>query len=375
MGQISSLIGPDGDVSRITDLMSYWQGMWGLNSAVSNIMSGGSSAAILTDANGNPYIDQADVNTAIAQLSQEVGWENQIVGDLQAALNLSRILPPKIQKQIKAYQAKIAAIKKKIQENIKRINALNKMINTEQGRKKPNYHAIATWKNQILGLETENYQLGGNKTAVGTGGQLGTYSGQITTLQNDLQTVQGYPDQIGGAGGSGLGGQLGPAQVTLAQLSQELGALSPGALQTALATAQAQATPAASSTSALDALLQQQNQILAQQYEVSQAQYAVLAGPEFGLPPFGGSFANGGMVPGPPGAPRTIIAHGGEAVGQPGDVNIHAHGSAQSAARPDRLADREARTQVGAVGTAEAAGTRRCPRRRLARPHVLRSMP
>ena len=171
MGRISSLIGPDGDVSRITDLMSYWQGMWGLNSAVSNIMSGGSSAAILTDANGNPYIDQADVNTAIAQLSQEVGWENQIVGDLQAALTLSRILPPQIQKQIKAYQAKIAAIKKKIQENIKRINALNKMINTEQGRKKPNYHAIATWKNQILGLETENYQLGGNKTAVGTGGQ------------------------------------------------------------------------------------------------------------------------------------------------------------------------------------------------------------
>ena len=330
MGQISSLIGPDGDVSRITDLMSYWQGMWGLNSAVSNIMSGGSSAAILTDANGNPYIDQADVNTAIAQLSQEVGWENQIVGDLQAALTLSRILPPQIQKQIKAYQAKIAAIKKKIQENVKRINALNKMINTEQGRKKPNYHAIATWKNQVLALQTENQQLGGNQTSVGTGGQIGSLSGQITTLQSDLQTVQGYPDQIGGAGGSGLGGQLGPAQVTLAQLSQELGALSPGALQTALATAQAQATPAASSTSALDALLQQQNQILAQQYEVSQAQYQCLPGPTFGLPPFGGSFANGGMVPGPPGAPRTIIAHGGEAVGQPGDVNIHAHGSAQS---------------------------------------------
>jgi TP901 family phage tail tape measure protein len=33
------------------------------------------------------------------------------------------------------------------------------------------------------------------------------------------------------------------------------------------------------------------------------------------LPPFGGSFADGGWVPGPVGAPRTIIAHGGEPVG------------------------------------------------------------
>ena len=51
-----------------------------------------------------------------------------------------------------------------------------------------------------------------------------------------------------------------------------------------------------------------------------------------GMPPFGGSFKTGGDVPGPIGAPRTIIAHGGERVlsvdeqnasGSGGQVNIH----------------------------------------------------
>lgn len=40
------------------------------------------------------------------------------------------------------------------------------------------------------------------------------------------------------------------------------------------------------------------------------------------MPPFGGSFGNGGTVPGPIGAPRTIVAHGGESVGPP-EVHLH----------------------------------------------------
>lgn len=47
---------------------------------------------------------------------------------------------------------------------------------------------------------------------------------------------------------------------------------------------------------------------------VSQAQYSVLQNFQSSMPPFGGSFADGGVVPGPTGAPRIILAHGGEQV-------------------------------------------------------------
>lgn len=43
---------------------------------------------------------------------------------------------------------------------------------------------------------------------------------------------------------------------------------------------------------------------------VSEAQFPTLR--DFPVPPYAGSFAEGGVVAGPPGAPRTITAHGGE---------------------------------------------------------------
>jgi TP901 family phage tail tape measure protein len=76
------------------------------------------------------------------------------------------------------------------------------------------------------------------------------------------------------------------------------------------------ATPPTTDTIALlTTLLTQSQQTLA----VSQAQYSVLRA----LPPFGGSFAAGGVVPGPAGMPRTIIAHGGERVGGAPEVHLH----------------------------------------------------
>jgi hypothetical protein len=47
---------------------------------------------------------------------------------------------------------------------------------------------------------------------------------------------------------------------------------------------------------------------------VSERQFDVLRN----MPPYGGQFATGGVVPGPVGVPRTIIAHGGETVTPPG---------------------------------------------------------
>lgn len=42
----------------------------------------------------------------------------------------------------------------------------------------------------------------------------------------------------------------------------------------------------------------------------------------FSKVPFGGSFAEGGIVPGPQGAPRMVLAHGGEEISQPGSPQI-----------------------------------------------------
>ena len=98
---------------------------------------------------------------------------------------------------------------------------------------------------------------------------------------------------------------------------------SPGSVATALAAA---ATTAGTSTDTgtgtdTTALLQQLLTTAQQTYAVSQAQYAALAS----TPPFGGHFAQGGVVPGPIGAPRVIVAHGGETVSPQANVSVELH--------------------------------------------------
>ncbi len=73
-------------------------------------------------------------------------------------------------------------------------------------------------------------------------------------------------------------------------------------------------TSATDSSSQLADLLSQRLQQSELSYAVSQAQYGVLSGMIGNLPPFGGSFLTGGVVPGMAGEARTIIAHGGESV-------------------------------------------------------------
>jgi len=76
-------------------------------------------------------------------------------------------------------------------------------------------------------------------------------------------------------------------------------------------------TPGAQTTADLQNLLQLQNQrlqIQAQAIAASTMGLTVLTQAIASLPPFGGSFQAGGIVPGALGEPRTIIAHGGEKV-------------------------------------------------------------
>jgi hypothetical protein len=69
-------------------------------------------------------------------------------------------------------------------------------------------------------------------------------------------------------------------------------------------------------------LIGQVNQRLIAENLLYKMQYSTL----LRAAPFGGNFGGGGTVPGPEGAPRTIIAHGGEAVGER-VIEVHLHGS------------------------------------------------
>jgi hypothetical protein len=186
--------------------------------------------------------------------------------------------------------------------------------------KKQDAAEITSDHSQIAALHAQNLKIGGS---TGTAGQIGgvrqniTGLGtQVTNLKTTLAEITGSGDysplSIQGVGG--IGGLLGPAELQLATLQAEDAQLQPPALAAALAAAQAQYAAGTSSSTdpndALAGLLEQQNDQLAEQLQVSQRQYAVLAN----LPPYGGSFATGGMVPGALGEARTIIAHGGEVI-------------------------------------------------------------
>ncbi len=106
-----------------------------------------------------------------------------------------------------------------------------------------------------------------------------------------------------------FGGSVGEAQSQLKSAQETLAADTGSTADTGAASAP--------DNSALIALLQDQANNLAKQLYVSEQSYAVLA-----QTPFAGSFAKGGVVPGPIGAPRMAMVHGGESIGQPTPIVI-----------------------------------------------------
>lgn len=197
-------------------------------------------------------------------------------------------------------------------------------------------------KEVITPLEKENVLLGGEKEKLGTGGEIGQIAAQLgaAATSNPLSIVmgtgnssasglfgvisqaQGWATQLGGAGGD-----IGAARLQLAQYQQGLNALLPGASAAAAADAKQQATDtgtgtdttgtgtgtSTTDTSNQDQLIQLKAQLWDQEQQskaVGAAQTAVLAQ----LPKFGGVFHQGGVVPGPLGAERLILAQGGEVV-------------------------------------------------------------
>ena len=218
---------------------------------------------------------------------------------------------------------------------------------------------IKTWNGSIKTIEDENAYLSGNRTGVPTpanyagemkeiNDQLGTpaagnllaqITGGATSASGGLYGLQaivgGWHDQLGG-----VGGDIDLESLNMSVTKSAMDTLKPGAdaaMAAAVASAAANAASSADSggssgdatgttvdNSAMLALVQQQLATTGAALAVSQAQYKVLEN----LPPFGGSFAQGGVVPGPLGQARTIIAHGGEKVTSndtTGDILVHNH--------------------------------------------------
>jgi hypothetical protein len=270
--------------------------------------------------------DESHTDPNIVKLKQEINDANSGNGvtDINRRLALARaITVPAGKAGDKARAAKdhlIGALESQLYaaehgQRVKVGDLRNQLLGVEAADAN---HKTAL-KNEVIGLEAENQQLGGSKTTIGTGGQLKTLNSQLQGLKTRQTNVTDDSSAI--VGQYGVGGLLDQANLAVqpgSSLALQIGALDPTALAAALANAQGSGTSAAAGTSQLDSLLEQQLATSGQELAVSQAQYGVLSEALGDLPPFGGSFATGGVVPGTLGEARTIIAHGGERVTPPG---------------------------------------------------------
>jgi hypothetical protein len=341
-----------------------------------------------------PYISP-NVTPVGNELAQLIGYQGSMVSAMSDALAASQALGPKIAAAITRRKRMIDRVRDRIRKNIERIKKLREEIAHVQKKlkhdiavlqKKPlpyphpknstqdaankafttarteqikdlNQDAVKEIKGlnrRIAALEKDNRVLGGQPDSLpslaNAGGELGALFGQLGSPASGgtlavaegtsqgasgglyaLQAnAQGWVQALNGSGPlAGLGGSLQTEQTQLAVYKQALAALAPqAAADLKNAQSQAQSQSSSQSNSQLVSLLEQQ---LAQQGEalaVSQLQYQALAQ---GLPPFAGVFHEGGMVPGPVGAERLILAQGGEVItplsraggGRPPEVHLH----------------------------------------------------
>jgi hypothetical protein len=169
---------------------------------------------------------------------------------------------------------------------------------------KANQNIIAGLKKALASIKTAGLKGGAltsaNKHRQDLRVQITRYQGNLSSAQGDLLTASNDRDS---------------AWIDLLRIQGErAGVAATKARPIAVAGAAAPELVTATLTPDISQQLQLQQQIVtqtAQALAVSQAQYATLK------IPFAGSFQSGGIVPGPIGAPRVIIAHGGETVGQP----------------------------------------------------------
>lgn len=300
------------------------------------------------DADGNPlppYIDQGAVDARAAEIIALLGMERPILDNVLAAHRpLNRL--SKAAKTTRAQLKKrIAEIRDRVRANLRRLRELNRKIGVqekniersqeaiakERRKKKPDKKAIERhqsdikgyrgfirgWRGEVREIEKENRALTGSPDSMADGGRIGHELEQIQRLNTIAGNIHSWRSEL--VGTSGQGGLKYDVNSILYDLMRQAGELGPDALAKALAAATPEKKDVDAKEGDPHADLYKAFYVETKQREaVARAQQAVLSQ----LPPFGGSFADGGIVPGPVGAARTVIAHGGEAIGDLSDTQV-----------------------------------------------------
>lgn len=295
---------------------------------------------------GTPEILSGNVELRQRQLEGLIGTENSLLGGMNSAWGLSSTVLQSIAeasaeraKAIRALQAKIKANLEQIRkhrETIERQKAELKKVPTgkhataaDRAKAKALEASIASEQKQIKALEAENVSLGGDGTSVGSGGRIGTYDTQVAELAQSRELVTGDRRTLGGV--TGHGGTMVTAQQTLAKLGAELVAIGGPALALKLAEAGGGGESTTELLEREKAQLEEKLKIRTQEDLINTQALAVFGGPgDIGTGgrtafaaaaargglfiPYGGSYAAGGVIPGPIGVPRAALVHGGEEV-------------------------------------------------------------
>ena len=310
--------------NKIKGFQTTISGLQSKYSVLDAYYTSSSQAPTLVDSNGN--IDMNAVNARIAQLGVLQGIAQQIFDTYQLVVVYTQLITQGYTNMIAKLHADIAAINVTENKLIKyRDNVQNKILPSLKkalaaihttglkGAALASAQAHQTsLRNQITDYTTKLSQ---------TKSSISAFDKQKSGFNTTIGTYQSSLDSIGL---DGIISDRDNAWLNLLNVKSEAGSVLSGAQTTAASMAPAAGTAASVATTAAtvnpaDALTQQLLTISQQTLAVSQAQYATLSA----LPPFGGSFAEGGIVPGPLGSPRTIIAHGGEPVGAAPQVHIH----------------------------------------------------
>lgn len=232
--------GSGGRVGGLSNLLSFWQGMWGINNP---LLAQSASNFIVTNAAGQSHVNHNALMRDRKDLRKEIGWVRSIIADLRLGKEYASLLTPILRA-----------------------------------------HVTADGKNVPTGLSSM------------------------------LSWVSAIPAAVGGAGtrGGALGGS-GGWLVQLMTLEHQLRSVNQTSIMGALKQANAANAGTGGTSAQQQTIIADQQQMIAQlglKLAVESAQNPVLKT----LPPYAGAFKTGGVVPGPAGAPRMALVHGGETI-------------------------------------------------------------
>lgn len=342
LSTLNALLGSHGSVASLQERYSDAE-------RADSLTPAGSEEFVVEGPEGSAHLNMAAIEARLAQLEHLAHLQVLVHGDLHHALGLVGRLEHTITRAIAYRRKQVAKIKARIQKIRAAIRARARLMKTlehriAQDQQKLGHlygkahagerHAV---HGEIHALRGELHAAHGAQHSDEATRQhlehnLGILGAQDRSLHERASALS--EDRWGIIGASKHGGTLGESSYALAQLAQQMQPLreatrggGPLAAQVAKALAEGVGGyegygSAQENREQLSASLKEQNERLQQELFVSQQQYKVFAA----LPPFGGTFHSGGIVPGPVGAERLALVKGGEVIspgGSPSKLEVH----------------------------------------------------